>query len=162
MQTARASRGAGLAEPSHWAVAASVALFGVALAWVVYAGGLVPVAVVVLLATLAAALWHSPLNATGHVPMRHARAAARSGRAVVVLWRPGCPYSARLRRSLSHEGLPVHWVNIWRDPEAEKLCRRINHGTEATPTVMCVAPGTPAPVVIPATVHGIRQAVAGA
>lgn len=54
----------------------------------------------------------------------------------------------------------VHWVNIWRDEDAYELCRSINRGSEDTPTAMILDPELGGPVVIPASVPGIREATA--
>lgn len=149
--------------PGHWFGPTAVLALGCATAWTLIGFGHgAPLAVAVLIASLALALWNSPLRATGHEPLRAARAGAHAGRAVVVLWRPGCPYSSALRRRATREGLVVHWVNIWRDEDAYDLCCSINGGSEETPTAMLLDPALAAPVVIPASVPGIREATATA
>ena len=145
--------------PGHWFGPAAVLALGFATAWTIIGFGHgAPLAASVLVASLVLALWNSPLRASGHEPLQAARAVAKAGRAVVVLWRPGCPYSSALRRRATREGLDVHWVNIWRDEDAYELCRSINGGSEETPTVMLLDPELSAPVVIPASVPGIREA----
>lgn len=147
--------------PGHWFGPAVVMAVGCALAWIAVGfghGGLVALAV--FLASAFIAVWNSPLRSSGHEPLRTAQGVAGVDRAVVVLWRPGCPYSSALRRRVSREGLRVHWVNIWRDEDAYELCRSINQGSEETPTAMVLDPARRGPVVIPASVSGIREAAA--
>lgn len=56
---------------------------------------------------------------------------------VVVYWRPGCQFCARLIRELGSEGRYVpYWVNIWADPEAASRVREYHHGNETVPTVV--------------------------
>ena len=145
--------------PGHWFGPVAVVSLGCVLAWSILGfGHSAPLAVVVLMAAVIAALWNSPLRVVGHEPLDAVRSAARVEHAVVVLWRPGCPYSSALRRRAAREGLDVHWVNIWRDEAAYDLCRSINRGSEATPTAVLLAPTLSSPVVIPASVSGIREA----
>lgn len=154
-------RGERLLVPGHWFSSAVVLAVGCVLAWVVFGfghGGLP--ALVVLVAAAAVAAWNSPLRVIGHEPMPSVQGTAGLGLAVVVLWRPGCPYSSALRRRASREGLRVHWVNIWRDGDAYELCRSINQGSEQTPTAMLLDPALSGPVVIPASIRGIREATA--
>ncbi|MCY1659031.1 hypothetical protein OVA21_17865 [Dietzia sp. SL131] len=147
--------------PGHWLGPAAVLALGCATAWTLIGFGHgAPLAAAVLVTSLLLALWNSPLRASGHEPLRAVRSVADAGRAVVVLWRPGCPYSSALRRRAAREGLEVHWVNIWRDEDAYQLCCRINGGSQETPTAMLLDGGLAAPVVIPASVPGIREATA--
>lgn len=146
--------------PGHWFGPAAVVAVGCALAWTIvgFGHGAAP-ALLVLAVTAVVALWNSPLRVTGHEPLQSVRSSCVE-HAVVVLWRPGCPYSSALRRRAAREGLEVHWVNIWRDEDAYELCRRINMGSEETPTAMLLDPSLSGPVVIPASVPGIREATA--
>lgn len=146
--------------PGHWFGPAAVVAVGCALAWTIvgFGHGAAP-ALLVLAVTAVVALWNSPLRVTGHEPLQSVRSSCVE-HAVVVLWRPGCPYSSALRRRAAREGLEVHWVNIWRDEDAYELCRRINMGSEETPTAMLLDPSLTGPVVIPASVPGIREATA--
>lgn len=149
--------------PGHWFGSAAVLALGCALALTVVGFGHgVPLAIAVFAAIAAVALWNSPLRVAGHVPLDSVRSRADSDseKAVVVLWRPGCAYSSALRRRAAREGLEVHWVNIWRDEDAYELCRSINRGSEETPTAMVLDPRVGGPVVIPASVPGIREATA--
>lgn len=147
--------------PGHWIAPATVVALGCALAWsIIGFGHGRPLALVVLAVATVLALWNSPLRVSGHEPLQSVRRLARIEHAVLVLWRPGCPYSAALRRRASREGLDVHWVNIWRDEDAYELCRSINGGSEETPTAVLLAPSLAGPVVIPASVPGIREATA--
>jgi mycoredoxin len=54
---------------------------------------------------------------------------------LVVYWRPGCPYSARLRARLRLSRVPYTAVNIHEDPDAAALVREHNGGDELVPTV---------------------------
>ena len=153
------SRGERHLVPGHWFGPAVVLAVGCALAWfAVGFGHGVPVALGVLIVSACIAAWNSPLRSTGHEPLRTVQRVAGVDHAVVVLWRPGCPYSSALRRRVSREGLRVHWVNIWRDGDAYELCRSINQVSEETPTAMVLDPARRGPVVIPASVSGIREA----
>nr|WP_131106411.1 MULTISPECIES: glutaredoxin domain-containing protein [unclassified Ornithinimicrobium] len=62
-------------------------------------------------------------------------------RPVVIYWRPGCGYCARLKSSLGAGGDKAVWVNIWQDEEAAAFVRSVNDGNEVVPTV--VIDGTP-------------------
>ncbi|GAB3383595.1 glutaredoxin domain-containing protein [Amycolatopsis echigonensis] len=55
---------------------------------------------------------------------------------VVVYWRPGCVFCARLRRQLDRAGVPYRPVNIWEDPAAAETVRSIARGDETVPTVV--------------------------
>jgi mycoredoxin len=55
---------------------------------------------------------------------------------ITVYWRPGCMYCARLRRGLRRAGLVTTEVNIWSDPTAAGLVRRVANGNETVPTVV--------------------------
>ena len=54
---------------------------------------------------------------------------------MTVFWRPGCPYSARLRARLRLSRIPFDAVNIWKDDEAAAIVRSVNSGDELVPTV---------------------------
>ena len=56
--------------------------------------------------------------------------------AVVVYWRPGCPYCARLRWSLRRSRVASEWIDIWSDPHAAAFVRSRNGGNETVPTVV--------------------------
>ncbi|GLB64417.1 hypothetical protein NCCP2495_22960 [Dietzia sp. NCCP-2495] len=145
--------------PGRWLGSVAVLALGCAIAWTLVGFGHgVPLATAVLLGLAAVALWNSPLRATGHEPLAAVRSRAAFENAVVVLWRPGCAYSSALRRRAAREGLKVHWVNIWRDEGAYELCCSINRGSEETPTAVVLDPRHGGPIVIPASVPGIREA----
>lgn len=59
-----------------------------------------------------------------------------SDRPVVVYWRPGCGFCARLRSRLGAEGDKATWVDIWQDEEAAAFVRSVNDGNETVPTVV--------------------------
>jgi mycoredoxin len=54
---------------------------------------------------------------------------------LVVYWRPGCPYCARLRTRLELGSVPYTAVNIREDPAAAAAVRAHNGGDELVPTV---------------------------
>jgi mycoredoxin len=54
---------------------------------------------------------------------------------MTVYWRPGCPYSARLRVRLRLARIPFDAVNIWENAEAAAIVRSVNDGDELVPTV---------------------------
>jgi len=56
--------------------------------------------------------------------------------AVDVFWRPGCPYCARLRRSLGRRRVPARWHNIWADEAALARVRSVTGGVDTVPTVV--------------------------
>lgn len=55
--------------------------------------------------------------------------------AVVVYWRPGCPFCGSLRRGLRRSGLATREVDIWEDPKAAAFVREHAGGSETVPTV---------------------------
>ncbi|MFC8274014.1 mycoredoxin [Streptomyces sp. NPDC057271] len=55
--------------------------------------------------------------------------------ALMVYWRPGCPYCAVLRRRLRRAGLAYEAVDIWQDEKAAAFVRSVNSGNETVPTV---------------------------
>jgi glutaredoxin-like protein len=55
---------------------------------------------------------------------------------VVVYWRPGCPYCARLRWGLRRMKVVTQELNIWSDPSAATFVRSVNGGDEMVPTVL--------------------------
>lgn len=63
------------------------------------------------------------------------RRTAQDGRPIVY-WRPGCPFCLRLRATLAGTARRVHWVDIWKDPEAAAAVRAVADGNETVPTVI--------------------------
>jgi mycoredoxin len=94
-----------------------------------------PVSATVAGAALLAAAWFgSPLR--GRRDPTHAEALQRAARGeVVVYWRPGCPYCARLLAGLRGRRGWLR-VNIWQDPDAAAFVRAHNDGDEVVPTVL--------------------------
>lgn len=83
-----------------------------------------------------AAWWSSPWWG-GRSPRREqVLALPGEERPVVVYWRPGCLFCARLRRDLGDLGERAHWVNIWQDRDAAAFVRSVNGGSETVPTVV--------------------------
>jgi mycoredoxin len=73
-----------------------------------------------------------PRSVTAAEAQRHT---ATDGRAIVY-WRPGCPFCLRLRATLAGSARRVHWVDIWKDPEAAAAVRAVADGNETVPTVI--------------------------
>lgn len=95
---------------------------------------------------VAVAWWISPLRRGRGLSHAAASRRAEAG-AVVVYWRPGCPYCARLRLALGRARTQALWVNIWADADAAAFVRSTNAGNETVPTVVV---GTEAPWTNPA------------
>lgn len=104
--------------------------------------GSVWIAGVVLLAGVILSWWVSPFK--GGRSARHQDVITRpqAQRPVVVYWRPGCPFCARLKRALGQHRSEAIWVNIWQDADAATFVRSVNDGNEVVPTV--VLDGIPA------------------
>lgn len=78
----------------------------------------------------------------GHpAPTPHAEALARAEHGVAVYWRPGCPFSGRLRMAVRKDRHRIAWVNIWKDDAGRAYDASVNDGNETVPTV--VIDGTP-------------------
>jgi mycoredoxin len=56
-------------------------------------------------------------------------------RAIIVYWRPGCPFCARLFKALDRAGVEVEAVNIWEDQAGAAIVRSLTGGNETVPTV---------------------------
>ena len=98
---------------SDWAGAVGYGALGLALAW-----------------------WLSPLQRGRTV--RHEDVVSRPAeeRQVVIYWRPGCVFCARLRGRLGRSGRKATWVNIWQDEAGAAYVRSVNDGNETVPTVV--------------------------
>lgn len=116
-----------------WIVVALAGLWGavtfalegrwwVALPYAVAAGGL--------------AWWISPYRGGRTIRHREVVAMPEQDRTVVIYWRPGCGFCARLRSTLGARGEQAQWVNIWQDQEAAAFVRGVNDGNETVPTVV--------------------------
>ena len=69
-----------------------------------------------------------------HTPWEQASKLVSTDRAVV-LWKPGCLYCERLLRELRTDPMVI-WVNVWADPDANRVVRGLNDGNELTPTAV--------------------------
>ncbi|MGB3762401.1 MAG: glutaredoxin domain-containing protein [Ornithinimicrobium sp.] len=69
---------------------------------------------------------------------------------VVIYWRPGCGFCARLRSTLGAEGDKATWINIWEDEDAAAFVRSVNDGNETVPTVVLdgIPVTNPSPVLV--------------
>ena len=74
-------------------------------------------------------------------PTPHPEALARAEHGVAVYWRPGCPFSGRLRMAVRKDRDRIAWVNIWEDDAGRAYVASVNGGDETVPTV--VIDGTP-------------------
>ena len=66
----------------------------------------------------------------------HAEALAAAQHGVTVYWRPGCPFTGRLRLAIRKYQDRAAWVNIWEDDEARAYVASVNGGNETVPTVV--------------------------
>ncbi|MGC1207618.1 MAG: glutaredoxin domain-containing protein [Ornithinimicrobium sp.] len=80
--------------------------------------------------------WISPWKGGRTVRHRDVQAMNESDREVVIYWRLGCKFCARLKSSLGALGSKAVWVNIWQDREAAEFVRSLNKGNETVPTVL--------------------------
>lgn len=111
-------------------------LCGAALTVALIQGGSLLPALVLLLVFLVLAGVHSPLAFPRPVSAQEAqRRSALDGRPIVY-WRAGCMFCLRLRFRLGGAAREVHWVDIWRDPDAASVVRAANGGDETVPTVV--------------------------
>jgi len=85
---------------------------------------------------LAVSWWLSPWQGGRSMRHRDVERLSASERPVVIYWRPGCVYCARLRGRLRRAGRRAMWVNIWQDEEAAAFVRSVNDGNETVPTVV--------------------------
>lgn len=122
-----------MVRPMRWAwilLLSCAALFGVP---AVIAGHWT-FAVPYLLVTIGAAYWLSPWQ--GGRTARHADLTPGDREKVIVYWRPGCIFCARLRGRLGRHRKKSIWINIWQDAQAAAFVRSVNNGAETVPTVV--------------------------
>ncbi|HQW74825.1 MAG TPA: glutaredoxin domain-containing protein [Ornithinibacter sp.] len=75
--------------------------------------------------------------AAGHpTSTPHEQALAHAANGVAIYWRPGCPFTARLRLAVRSRRDRARWVNIWEDDAGRAFVASINHGNETVPTVV--------------------------
>lgn len=98
--------------------------------------GAVWIGLAVLTVGVGLSWWVSPWRGGRTVRHRDVQEMPPDERAVVVYWRPGCPFCARLRSSLGTSAREAVWVNIWQDREAAQFVRTVNGGDETVPTVL--------------------------
>jgi mycoredoxin len=55
---------------------------------------------------------------------------------VVVYYKPGCRFAARLRVRLKRAQMPYQAVRFGVDPAADEAVRNVNDGDEVSPTVL--------------------------
>ena len=55
---------------------------------------------------------------------------------MAIYWRPGCPFTARLRMAVRRHRERIAWVNIWEDEAGRAYVRSVNDGNETVPTVV--------------------------
>jgi mycoredoxin len=56
--------------------------------------------------------------------------------AVIMYWRPGCPFCGMLERGLVRHGVRFEKRNIWEDPAHAAVVRSHARGNETVPTVV--------------------------
>jgi mycoredoxin len=66
----------------------------------------------------------------------HHEALAHAEHGVTIYWRPGCPYTARLRMAVRAHRDRARWVNIWEDAAGRAFVASVNDGNETVPTVV--------------------------
>ncbi len=66
----------------------------------------------------------------------HAEAVAHAAHGVAIYWRPGCPFSGRLRMAVRHRRDDIAWVNIWEDDAGRAFVESVNDGNQTVPTVV--------------------------
>ena len=89
----------------------------------------------------------------------HDQALAHAEHGVAIYWRPGCPYTARLRIAVRAHRQQARWVNIWEDEAGRAFVASVNGGDETVPTVVIhgVPHTNPAPKLVQAALsswHG--------
>lgn len=80
--------------------------------------------------------WISPYKGGRTTRHREVVAMPEQDRPVVIYWRPGCGFCARLRSTLGDRAEEAQWVNIWQDKQAAEFVRSVNDGNEVVPTVV--------------------------
>lgn len=83
-------------------------------------------------------------------PTPHADAVEHARTGVAVWWRPGCPFTGRLRMAVRKHRDDIAWVNIWEDDAGRAFVASVNDGNETVPTVVIdgVPHTNPAPGVV--------------
>ena len=66
----------------------------------------------------------------------HDEALAHAEHGVTIYWRPGCPFTARLRMVIRSHRDRARWVNIWEDEAGRRFVASVNDGNETVPTVV--------------------------
>lgn len=94
------------------------------------------VGVVIAIVMLVYAWVVSPAFFPRSADLQTALERARSGRAPLVFWKPGCVHCVGLRVSIGSTGRRVSWVDSSVDERAESMVRSQNGGDHTTPTVM--------------------------
>ena len=69
-------------------------------------------------------------------PTPHAEAIEHARTGVAVYWRPGCPFTGRLRMAVRKYREDIAWVNIWEDEAGRAFVASVNDGNETVPTVV--------------------------
>jgi glutaredoxin len=54
---------------------------------------------------------------------------------LLVYFRPGCPFAAKLRLKLRVASMPYRAIRFGQDPAADAAVRDVNDGNEVSPTV---------------------------
>lgn len=119
----------------RWTPAVVTFTTGLVLAAIMYGQGDEIAALLMLTVMTGWAWWTSPLHRGPHISHHEARSRTSEGD-VLVYWRPGCRYCAKLRRGLGPTSDDVTWVNIWADEAAADFVAGLHEGDEKVPTVV--------------------------
>jgi mycoredoxin len=74
---------------------------------------------------------------------------------VIVYYRPGCPFAARLRAKLKLARMPYRAIRFGEDADADEAARRVSDGNQISPTVRVGGQ-----YLVNPPVHEIRKALA--
>jgi mycoredoxin len=80
----------------------------------------------------------------------HEEALGHAEHGVAIYWRPGCPFTARLRMAVRGQRDRARWVNIWEDEAGRAFVASVNDGNETVPTVVIdgIPHTNPAPALV--------------
>lgn len=106
--------------------------------WRFFSDGRVALAVGYGVLAVGIAWWTSPLRGRNGITHQEVQAMSDTDarKDVVIYWRPGCGYCARLKSTLGDAGKDATWINIWQDEEAAAFVWSVNEGNEVVPTVV--------------------------
>jgi mycoredoxin len=74
---------------------------------------------------------------------------------VIVYYRPGCPFAAKLRTKLKMARMPYRAIRFGEDADADEAARSVSDGNQISPTVRIGSQ-----YLVNPPVHEIRKALA--